>query len=264
VDDDYNLDPDLLERAVSPRTKAILPVHLTGLPCRIEEILAVARAHSLKVIADAAQCVGATYRGRPVGSWGDLACFSFHPLKNLHVWGDGGIIAVQEEQLAERLRLERNHGLVTRDESHFFSYNSRLDSIQALVALKSLPHLERVTARRRKNASLYFERLQELEPRLRLPARGDASCEPAFHVFQIWTERRDELKAYLAEKRIETKIHYPVPVHLQPAGSQLGYRLGDLPVTERLARGILSLPVRENLSESEVDRVCDEIAAFFC
>jgi dTDP-4-amino-4,6-dideoxygalactose transaminase len=260
VDWDYNLDPNRLEDAITSKTRAIMPVHLTGNPCRMEEINEIARRRKLFVIEDAAQAVGSTYKNKPVGGLGDLGAFSLHPLKNLHVWGDGGMITTHSKEWAESLRLHRNHGLKNRDESVFFSYNTRLDSIQAVVGLASLELLRETTALRQSNAQFYRKNLEGLD--LKLP-QACKEGEHVYHVFQIWTKRRDELKNFLAEKGIETKVHYPVPIHLQEAAKPYGFKKGDFPVTEQLAQGILSLPVRENLTAADREEITSTVKAFF-
>lgn len=263
VGPDYNLDPDAIERAITSKTKVILVVHLTGNPCAMSAINELAREHRLAVVEDAAQAIGATYGGKPVGGLGDFGCFSLHPLKNLHVWGDGGVITVNDPTVASHLRLARNHGLRNRDESDFFSFNSRLDTIQAIVGLHSLPLLERVTAARRRNAALYAEGLTRVREWITPPLWDVAKANPVFHVYQVRAKRRDALRDYLSERGIETKIHYPIPIHFQKAAEFLGYKRGDFPMTERLADEIVSFPVRENLTEAQIYRICDSIERFY-
>jgi dTDP-4-amino-4,6-dideoxygalactose transaminase len=261
--DDYNIDPSFVEKAITSKTKAIIPVHLTGNPCRMDRILTIAKQHHLNVIEDAAQAIGATFDGKPVGGWGDMGCFSLHPLKNLHVWGDGGMITTGDKTLEETLRLQRNHGHKTRDEVEFFSYNSRLDSIQAVVGANYLRLLEVTTARRIQHAALYDKRLAHLEGKVTLPKVDRPRVKHVFHIYQICAHDRDGLRDFLLGRGIETKIHYPIPIYLQKAARSLGYRKGDFPVTDRLVGSILSLPVRENLTEDEIHQVCDAIEAFY-
>lgn len=253
---DFNLNPNEVIKKISPRTKAVIAVHLTGLACEMDELQQICRERSIHLMEDAAQAVGASYRGKKAGALGIAGCFSLHPLKNLQVWGDGGIITTPDERLAQRLRLQRNHGLVNRDVAEFFSFNSRLDTLQAIVALEFLPQVDEVAGRRRANAEIYFQRLGEL---VGLPTR---SREAVYHVFQIRTPYRDELKAFLDGHGIETKVHYPVPIHLQPAAAALGYKAGDFPVCEQLSREILSLPIREELTPAELHEVCDRVEEF--
>lgn len=259
VRDDYNLDPAKIEAAITPRTKAIVAVHLTGRPADMRAILAVAERHGLHVLEDAAQAVGATYFGQGVGSFGIVGGFSLHPLKNLSAAGDAGIITTNDEALYEYLLKARTHGHRNRDIVDFWSLNSRLDTLQAAIILVKLQYLEQWNARRREIAATYQARLADLVwvPR-------DAEGEHAvYHTFIIQTPERDALQQYLAEQGVETKIHYPVPIHLQPAAAYLGYQTGDFPVTERQTETILSLPVFPELTDEQVAYVCDTIEAFF-
>lgn len=263
VDDDYNLNPDLLEKAINNKTKAIMPVHLTGNPCKMDKITAIAQEHGLHIIEDAAQAIGAKFDGKPVGSFSTAAGFSLHPLKNLHIWGDGGMIVTNDESVANNLKLQRNHGLKNRDEVEFFSYNSRLDTIQAAVGLNHLKLLKATTEKRIANAMLYNSRLAELSEFITPPKYDAAKAKHVFHVYQTRATRRDELKTYLQDHGIETKVHYPIPIHWQKASSYLGYRRGDFPMCDKLAGEILSLPVRENLTPDEIHRVCDTVTSFY-
>lgn len=262
VAEDFNLDPKKLEKHITKKTKAILPVHLTGNPCNMDEIKSIAEKYNLQVIEDAAQAVGASYDGKSVGSLGDLGAFSLHPLKNLHVWGDGGMITTNSDLLNENLKLQRNHGLKNRDEVAFFSYNSRLDSVQAIVGLQHLRLLKETTESRILNASIYDERLKGLDSYIQTP-KQNPKARHVFHVYQVRCSNRDSLKSFLSEKGVETKIHYPIPIHWQEASSELGYKRGDFPVTDRLSQEILSLPVRENLKEAEIDYICDCIRSYY-
>lgn len=260
---DYNLDPAQVEAAITPDTKAILAVHLYGQPARMDALEKIAKAKGLHLLEDAAQSLGAQFDNRPVGSFGVAGCFSLHPLKNLHVWGDGGMITTRSQTLYDALLKQRNHGLVNRDESEFFSYNSRLDTIQAIVGLQYLKLLNETTELRRRNASIYDERLSPLEGDLYRPVRTDPQAQSVYHLYVITTEKRDALAEFLKQQGIETKIHYPIPIHLQKAAAYLGYSAGDFPTTERLSKTILSLPTRESLTEAEVHSVCDQILAFY-
>lgn len=262
VGDDFNLDPAKLEQAITSKTKAVMPVHLTGNPARMKEIAAIAKAKKIAVVEDAAQAIGAMESGKLVGSFGNVSAFSLHPLKNLHVWGDAGMAVTDSEEITANLKLQRNHGLKNRDEADFFSYNSRLDSLQAVVGGTFLKLLHSTTEKRIHNANIYFSRLKGLEEKLKLPVVRPG-VRHVFHVFQTRASRRDELKEFLSLHGIETKIHYPIPIHWQKAASHLGYKKGDLPVTDRLATEILSLPIRESLTEDEIHEVCDRVEEFY-
>jgi len=259
VQADQNMDPESLRRAITPRTKAVIAVHLTGKTADMDPILEIAAAHGLYVIEDAAQAVRARYRGRLAGSLGHAASFSLHPLKNLNASGDAGAVTVNDDALAERLRLLRNHGLAGRNEVVEWGFNSRLDSIQAAILNAKIGEVDRVIAARRKHARRYREALGGL---VRCP--DDApDCFDTYHLFVIQCDRRDALKAFLKERGVSTAIHYPRPIHLQPCVAKLGWGRGDLPVTEAQAERILSLPVHHMLNADQVDYVIDCVRAFY-
>ena len=264
VKDDYTIDPILIERAISRRTRAILPVHLTGNSADLYPILKLAKKHKLFVIEDAAQAFLTLYDKKPVGSFGLAAGFSFHPLKLLHVWGDGGMITTNDDKLAGNLRLWRNHGLRTRNEVEFFAHNSRLHTIQAAVALTLLPQLPRIIEKRRKNAALYKKLLRRLEPMVHIPENNcEAPTRSIYANFVIQVQNRRELINHLNRKGIEVVIQYPTPLHLQEAALYLGYKKGDFPVTEKQADSILTLPNHQHLSSSQIKYVSDTVSEFY-
>lgn len=258
---DYNIDPFEIEKRLTPRTKAILPVHWSGKPCDMDPIQAIARQHGVPIVADACHAIKATYKGRPAGSLGTLAGFSFHPLKNLNVWGDGGMITTDSDDLADRLRLMRNHGLVGRDECRVFAYNSRLDTIQAVVARHMLGKIDHITQSRIAHAA-YFDRHLRQCRQIMVPRREPDVCQ-VYHLYIIRCERRDELQRYLIEHGVDAKVHYPIPMHLQPAAAHLGYKPGDFPVAEAIAGSVLSLPVHEFITREQCDHVIQLITAFY-
>jgi aminotransferase EvaB len=262
VKDDYNIDPELIEAAITPGTKAIMPVHLTGKPADMPRIMEIAEKHKLHVIEDSAQAIGASIDEKPTGSFGTLAGFSMHPLKNLNVWGDGGMIVTNSEELKEKLELLRNHGIINRDECVVFAYNSRLDTLQAIVALRLMQDLEAITATRIQHAGLYDKGLADLEDYVHIPVR-EPNVKQVYHTYVIQVKKRNELYRYLLENGIEAKVHYPVPLHLQEAAQFLGYREGDFPVTEAQAKTILTLPVHQHLTESQLEYVIDTIKKFY-
>jgi dTDP-4-amino-4,6-dideoxygalactose transaminase len=259
VREDLNMDPDLIERAITPRTRAILPVHLTGKCAAMDEILNIAQKHRLHVIEDAAQSVGATYKNRKSGSFGIIGCFSLHPLKNLNAVGDAGILTTNDDFLNDKLRLLRNHGLKNRDEVSFWGYNSRLDTLQAAVLNGRFQQLDKVIKRRRQIAQRYTSRLS---PWVACPQESSDEYH-TYHVYVIQANQRDELKKHLADQGIDTRIHYPIPIHLQACCSELGYNRGDFPVCEKLAGKILSLPVHQFLTDEQVETICKSIANFY-
>lgn len=260
VGHDYNIDPHLIEKAITKWTKALLPVHLTGRPADMDSIMSIARKHRLRVVEDCAQAVGAQYKGRKVGAFGDIGCFSLHPLKTLNACGDGGVIVTNQIQAYQRIQILRDNGMKNRSECVVWSSNSRLDSIQAAFLLVKLDYLDQWTDKRIENAKFYQKELSKLDF-IRFPI--DQSYEKAvYHTFVIQADQRDTLKEYLAEKGVETKIHYPVPVHLQPAAQNLGYKRGDLPVTEKQSQSILSLPIYPDLSHENLEYIVQMIKEF--
>lgn len=262
INDEYNIDPDLIEDAITPRTKAIMPVHLTGSPADMPKIMDIANRRNLYVIEDAAQAVSASIDGKPVGSFGNTGCFSFHPLKNLNVWGDGGIIVTNSKEPFDKIILLRNHGLKNRDECEVFSYNSRLDTLQAIVANRLMNDLDEITNTRIRNARIYDEALSKLGDCVTIPPRK-GNVKQVFHTYVIQAKDRNKLYQYLVENGIEAKIHYPVPIHLQEASEYLGYKEGDFPVCEAQARSIITLPVHQHLTDDQLAYVVDTIKKFY-
>jgi len=258
---DQNMDPARVEAAISPRTRAILPVHLSGRAARMPELLELAARHDLRVIEDAAQAIDARLNGRAAGTFGDLGCFSCHPLKNLNAAGDAGFILSNDEALAQRLRRLRSNGLVDRETALEWGVVSRLDSLQAAVLLERLPLLDAVTQARRRNAHAYRRLLADVPQVFAPPCRDEE--HNVFHTFVIQVDRRDELQAFLLKRGIGTAIHYKIPIHLQPAARALGYGRGSFPVAERQAERILSLPVHQFLSLPDVEHVAINIREFF-
>lgn len=252
-----NIDPDRLVAAITPRTRAILPVHLYGLPAEMDAIRAVAAHHGLRVLEDAAQAHGATLAGVPVGSLGHAAAWSFYPSKNLGAFGDGGAVTTDDAALAERLRSLRNYGSTAKYVNRERGFNSRLDELQAAMLSEKLAHLDAWNARRRAIAARYLEGLAGLPIALPADAPGHA-----WHVFAVHTPERDALAAHLAGEGVGTLVHYPIPPHLQDAYRDLGMGEGDLPVAERLARETLSLPMGPHLAPEDADRVVAAVRGF--
>jgi len=260
----YNLDPKLLEAAITKRTKAIMPVHLFGLSAEMKEINAIARAHNLPVIEDAAQSVGARYHDQFVGNIGTCASFSFFPSKNLGGAGDGGMITTNDSELAERIAVLRDHGSRKKYQYDLLGMNSRLDSLQAAILLVKFKHLESMTQARRRNADRYRELFQKagLEKVIGLPVQP----EGLFHVynqFVIRTPKRDQLREYLRNSGIPSEIYYPSPLHLQPAFADLGYHAGAFPASEEASQQVLALPIFPMMSEEQQNMVVDRTAEFF-
>lgn len=247
------IDPAAVEAAITPRTRALLPVHLYGQTADLEAILEIARRHGLKVIEDAAQAHGARYRGRRAGSFGDLATFSFYPGKNLGAYGDAGAITTNDPALADWLRRARDHGRQSKYEHQFLARSSRMDGLQGAVLRVKLRHLDAWTEARRHLAARYTERLADL-PGVE-PVTVAADCEPVYHLYVVRVPERDRVLADLRSRGIDAGVHYPIPLHLQPAYAHLGLGAGSLPETERAAREVLSLPLYPEMGEEAVDRV---------
>jgi dTDP-4-amino-4,6-dideoxygalactose transaminase len=257
------LDPRLLEAAITPRTKAVIPVHLYGYPADMPAILAVARAHQLYVIEDACQAHGARLNGQRIGSFGDAACFSFYFSKNLGAYGEGGAVTTRDAALAERVRLYRDHGSRVRYRHEVVGRNARMDEIQAAILRVKLRHLDDWNAQRRRNARLLSAALAEMAGTgVELPQRGGEGVEEVFHLYVVRHPERDRLKEHLAARGIGTGIHYPLPIHLQPAYAALGHQPGAFPVTERLAGQVLSLPLYAELTEAQIARIAEAVAAY--
>jgi dTDP-4-amino-4,6-dideoxygalactose transaminase len=257
VGDDMNLDPAKVREAITPQTKVIMPVHLTGRIARMDEITAIAEEHGVTILEDAAQAVGAKRGGRRAGSFGLAAGFSLHPLKNLHVQGDGGVCVTSNERMAEEMRKYRNHGLRNRDECEFWGVNTRLDTIQAAIALLKLPHLDAWNARNREIAGRYREGLGDY-----LSVPGEAvGEEPVYHRFMVRHPERDRLAAALGNRGVETRVNYPLPLHLHQAAADLGHKRGDFPRAEELAATILSLPLYHTMADEQVDYVIECVRA---
>jgi len=257
---DQNIDPARVEAAITPKTRAIMPVHLTGRIADMDAIMAIADHYGLKVIEDAAQSIGSQLDGRQSGTIGHMGCFSAHPLKNLNAAGDAGYVLTDDDDMATRLRRLRNHGMVDRDTVGEWGVVSRMDSLQAAILVSRLEDLDDVIAKRHANAELYRQRLST-EVAFSPPCRNTEFN--TFHTFVVQLDRRDELQAHLADLGIGTAIHYPVPIHLQPAAADLGHAIGDFPVAEEQAGRILSLPVHQFLAEVDIETVCDAINGFF-
>ncbi len=249
----FTLDPGQLERALTPRTRAIIPVHLYGHAADMEPILAFAARHGLRVIEDAAQAHGARYRGGRCGSLAELSAFSFYPGKNLGAYGDGGLVATADAEEADRMRRLSNHGRLDKHRHGEEGYNYRLDGMQAAILRVKLRRLDEWNAERRRAAGWYDERLRGVAG-VRRPETA-AWAEHVHHLYVIRVPERDRIIAALAAKGVGAGIHYPVPLHLQPAYERLGYREGDFPVTEEVCREILSLPIFPELTEEQVDYV---------
>lgn len=256
----FNLDPMAVERALTGKTKAILPVHLYGHPADMDPTVEMAKRHGLKVIEDAAQAIGAEYRGRKVASLGDLSCISFFPTKNIGAFGDAGAVVTDDDQLAERLRMLRVHGSRKKYYHEMLGINSRLDTLQAVILSLKSKYLGEWTEKRRAIAAEYSDRLKSLRS-VRLPVEQDG-CRHVYHQYTIAAGERDRLKAYLADQGIGSTVYYPHPLHLQKVFTNLGYRKGDFPAAERAAESVLSLPMYPEMTMEQVKYVAEALARF--
>ena len=256
----YNMDPARIAAAITPRTKAIIPVHLYGQPVDMDAVMAVARAHGLKVIEDSAQALGASYRGTKVCGIGDCGCISFFPSKNLGAFGDGGMIVTNDPALADRLRMVAAHGSRVRYYHEVLGVNSRLDTIQAAILRVKARFLDAWNAERRRAAARYTELLAGTPV---IPPFIAASSEHIFHQYTLRVPERDALDERLKERGIPHAIYYPVPLHLQKAFAMSGYREGDFPVTEQACREVMSLPMHTELTDEQQQYVCTTIREFY-
>jgi dTDP-4-amino-4,6-dideoxygalactose transaminase len=257
----YNLDPARLEAAITPATKAILPVHLYGQACEMTAIMDVAEKHGLYVVEDNAQAHGALHAGKMTGSFGHLNATSFYPTKNLGALGDAGALTTSDAELAMQIRRLRNYGSTRKYYNEVPGYNSRLDELQAALLSLKLPFLAEWTAQRRQTAQLYLSQLIDIE-QLDMPVATDPVGH-VWHVFVVRTPRRDALAEYLSTQGVGSMVHYPVPPHLQAAYQSLGYRRGDFPLAETIADTCLSLPLFPGITEMQVAKVVEAVRRFF-
>ena len=256
----YNLDPSELERRITSRTRAIIAVHLYGLAADMDPILAFAKYRKLPLIEDCAQAIGALYKSRRAGSFGDAACFSFYPTKNLGAYGDAGMVVSNSAELAAHLGTLRNHGQTAKYRSSEPGWNSRLDEMQAAVLRVKLRHLAEWQGTRRSHAAEYTHLLQQV-PGI-MPPHEPEGLEHVYHQYTIRTEQRDALQRHLAARRIGTTVYYPYPLHLQPLYAHVGHRAGDFPHAERAAQEVLSLPMYPELRKDQIAHVVEAIAEF--
>ena len=258
-EDSYNLNVDKLEAAITSKTKSIIPVHLYGQPSDLAPIIDIAKRYNLKVIEDVAQAHGAEYKGQKAGTFGDVGCFSFYPAKNLGAFGDAGMIITNNNEIAEKVSMLRNHGRLSKYEHLVEGYNYRLDALQAAILGVKLKYLDEWTDKRRRNAALYNELLQDTEA---ITPKEMDYAKHVYHLYVIRTTMRDKLQEWLESNDVSTGIHYPIPLHLQKAYAYLGYQRGDFPVTEVCADRILSLPMFPELSAGQIERVAELVRRF--
>lgn len=258
--DAFTIDPAKIEKAITPRTRAIIPVHIFGQPCDMDGVMRIAKAHDLIVVEDCAQAIGAAYKGRRVGSIGQISCFSLFPTKNLGCYGDGGFVATDNAEWAETLRRKRTHGSKPKYYHDMFGYNSRLDTLQAAITLAKLPHLDRWNTRRLEIAREYNKAFAGLPVRLPVEKEGRSHI---YHQYVIGTGDRDAFQVHLESRGVGSAVYYPLPMHLQKVYIPLGYKPGDLPVAESLAPSMLALPCYPELSAGEQQQVIEAVKSFF-
>ena len=264
VKDDYNIDENLIEKKITNKTVAILPVHWSGRICNMKKILQIAKKNNIAVIEDSCHAILAEKFGKIAGNFGDFGCFSMHPLKNLNVWGDGGFVLVKKKRDFEKLMLLRNHGLIGRNKNLIFGYNSRLDTIQAAVANEMLKKIKYITQKRISNASILDKYLSAIN-NVEIVERDNNSKE-VFHLYEFRVKKktqRNPLVLFLKKNKIDAKIHYPVPMHLQPAAKKYGYKKGDFPNAELIADTTVSLPVHEFITKKQLKFMATTINSFF-
>ncbi len=260
-DDRFCIDVDQLEAAITPRTRALMPVHLTGDVADMPRIMRIAGEHGLPVVEDGCQSLLGEIDGKRVGTFGIASGFSMHPLKIINVWGDAGVIVTDDDGMNQKLRLLRNHGLRNRDEMEILGYNTRLDSVQAVVGKYIVKQTLEIGVKRARKAAYYDAGFRGI-PGIRVPPRSPRT-KNIYLLYVLFAERRDELHKYCLENGIEAKIHYPIPVYLQDALKFLGHKPGDFPVTDRHAREVISFPVDQYLTEAEQDYVIETVRTFY-
>jgi dTDP-3-amino-2,3,6-trideoxy-4-keto-D-glucose/dTDP-3-amino-3,4,6-trideoxy-alpha-D-glucose/dTDP-2,6-dideoxy-D-kanosamine transaminase len=260
-DDTFCMNVDQLEKAITPRTKAIIPVHLTGDVAEMPRIMEIATKHNLRVIEDGCQSLMGEYNGKRVGTWGDATAFSMHPLKIINVWGDAGIVVTNDDEVNRKVRLLRNHGLRNRDEMEILGYNSRLDSTQAVIGKWIVRQIDGIVAGRIAAANYYDKGFSGISG-LKVPARKPYT-KNVYLLYVLFVEDRDALLKHCIARGIEAKVHYPIPLHLQNALKFVGYKAGDFPVAERHCRETISFPVDQHLSRAEQDYVIDTVREFY-
>lgn len=260
VKNDQNIDPNQIEKKVTKKTKVIMPVHLTGRMCEMDKIMLIAKKYNLKVVEDAAQSIGSMFKGKKSGSYGDIGCFSAHPLKNLNAMGDSGYLTTNSKKISELVKSLRSHGMTNRNIVKNFGYVSRMDNLQAAILNFRLKNLRNIIEKRRRNAGLYFKYLDRNNIYF---AEENNKEFNTYHTFVIQVNNRDKLKNYLIKKGIFTAIHYPIPIHLQPAAKKLNYKKGDFERAEEQARRILTLPINQYLKKEQIIFIAKAVNSFF-
>jgi len=253
-DETYNIDPEKIEAAITDKTKAIIPVHIYGQASNMKEILAIAKKHNIAVVEDAAQAHGATYGNQKIGSLGDIACFSFYPTKSLGAFGDGGIVVTNNEEHYKKVKMLRDYGREGRYDHKVKGFNSRLDTVQAVILAAKLKRLDQWNKRRAEHAAYYCELLKDIDGVTPPTIKEDRTH--VFQTFAVRVKNRDKICEGMKEKDVGVLIHYPIPLHLQEAYADLGHKAGDFPVSEAVANDILSLPMFPHMTKEQIEYVC--------
>lgn len=262
ANNEYIINADLIEKAITKRTKAIVPVWFTGNAPDMKSVLEIGSRHGIPVIEDSCCGIDASIDGKKAGSFGITGTFSLHPLKNLNVWSDGGLITTSSDDLAKKLRLMRNHGLSTRDEVEMFGFNSRFDTFQAVVALRMIGDVVKITDKRIANAKRLDEGLAKLKDFIEIPKRRP-NVRQVFHLYMVSAKKRDELLEFCKERGVSAKVHYPIPLPYQKCCSHLGYKKGDFPNTERDCSSVITFPAHQYLTNEEIDYVIETVQKFY-
>ena len=262
IKDDLNIDEEKIEKKITKKTKAIVPVHWSGRICNMKKILTIAKKYKLHVVEDACHAIMAhDDKKKYAGNFGITGCFSMHPLKNLNVWGDGGIVTTNNKKIYDKIRLMRNHGLISRNDCKIYGYNSRLDTIQAAVGLEMIKKINLITTSRIKNAKYLNNHLKDIKEITLIKEK--TGYKSVYHLYQFFCKNRDGLDVYLRKNKIDSKVHYPKPLHLHHAAKKFNYKNGQFEIAEKLAKKVISIPVHEFIKKKELDYMISKIKKFY-
>ena len=262
IKDDLNIDEEKIEKKITKKTKAIVPVHWSGRICNMKKILTIAKKYKLHVVEDACHAIMAhDDKKKYAGNFGITGCFSMHPLKNLNVWGDGGIVTTNNKKIYDKIRLMRNHGLISRNDCKIYGYNSRLDTIQAAVGLEMIKKINLITTSRIKNAKYLNNQLKDIKEITLIKEK--TGYKSVYHLYQFFCKNRNGLDVYLRKNKIDSKVHYPKPLHLHHAAKKFNYKNGQFEIAEKLAKKVISIPVHEFIKKKELDYMINKIKKFY-
>ena len=262
IKDDLNIDEEKIEKKITKKTRAIVPVHWSGRICNMKKILTIAKKYKIHVVEDACHAIMAhDDKKKYAGNFGITGCFSMHPLKNLNVWGDGGIVTTNNKKIYDKIRLIRNHGLISRNDCKIYGYNSRLDTIQAAVGLEMIKKINLITTSRIKNAKYLNNHLKDIKEITLIKEK--TGYKSVYHLYQFFCKNRDSLDVYLRKNKIDSKVHYPKPLHLHHAAKKFNYKNGQFEIAEKLAKKVISIPVHEFIKKKELDYMISKIKKFY-